>query len=52
MTVKPLDPCEIRNNTLTAEAVALEVQRTGPPAKTSARPDHPMTRCGAVTTAP
>ena len=35
MAVKPLYPCEIHRDALTAKTVALELQRPGPAAKSS-----------------
>ena len=51
MAVKPLYPCEIHRDALTAETVALELQGAGPAAKSPTGSHHPVTRCGAISTA-
>ena len=51
MAVKPLYPCEIHRDALTAETVALELQGARPAAKRPTGSHHPMTRCGAISAA-
>ena len=51
MTVKPLYPCEIHRDAVTTETVALELQGAGPAAESPTGSHHPMTWCGAISTA-
>jgi hypothetical protein len=51
MAVKPLYPCEIHRDALTAQPVALELQGAGPAAKSATGSYYPVTRCGAISTA-
>ena len=51
MTVKPLYPCEIHRDALTAQTVALELKGAGPATKSPPGAHHPVTRCGAISTA-